>query len=108
MEEDVETKSLSDPGNGNCDPKEECIETMENDASNTESFKPLQYHSLSRILTINPLLDIKNASSAMEADSGQKTEQMDDAAVSFCVCGEPSTKGISVDDTQQLQVIYFL
>ena len=37
-------------------------------------------------------------------DSVQKTEEMDDGAISSCVCGEPSTKGISEDDTQSLQV----
>ena len=109
MEEDVETKPVSGSTDTKVEPKEEDDQTQENAACTTDLYKPSQYPNFSRILSINPLSDVKNVSSLVEADSIQKTEDMDDDVVeaSVCVCGEPSTKNLLDDDTQQLQVIRF-
>ena len=104
MEQDVDTNSSFIPGDSMVVPKEEDNEIVENETKPSEPFASSQYQSLSRILSINPLSDTKDTSSIMTSNSVQKTEELDDGAVSFCVCGEPSTKRISLDDTQTLQV----
>jgi len=106
MEEDVATNSSYIPGDSNLVLKEEENGMMKSEEKTSDSFAPSQYQTLSRILSINPLADTKDASSNITINSVQKTEEMDDGAISCCVCGEPSTKRISGDDTQSLQVNY--
>jgi hypothetical protein len=104
MEEDVATNSAYIPGDSNLVLKAEENGIMKSEEKPSDSFAPSQYQTLSRILSINPLSDTKGSSSNITTNSVQKTEEMDDAATSCCVCGEPSTKRISEDDTQILQV----
>ena len=85
--------------------KEDIKDEKTDDEENTPGvFNSSQHHNLSRILSINPLADSKDSSSIITTNCVQKTEDLEDGTVSLCVCGEPSTKGISGDDTQQLQV----
>ena len=105
MEEDVETK----PSQVSEEPKSEFKEDIkdektDNEENTSSAFGSSQHHNLSRILSINPLADSKESSSIITTNCVQKTEELEDGTVSLCVCGEPSTKGISGDDTQQLQV----
>ena len=105
MEEDVETNSVEAHEEANKDLKEDVKdEKIEIDQSPSESYTSSQHHNLSRILSINPLADSKDTSSSLITKCEQKTEEMEDGDACLCVCGDPSTKRISEDDTQQLQI----
>ena len=105
MEEDVETKLSQVSEEPKSEFKEDIKDEKTDNEENTSSaFDSSQHHNLSRILSINPLADSKESSSIITTNCVQKTEELEDGTVSLCVCGEPSTKGISGDDTQQLQV----
>ena len=104
MEEDVETNSVEAHEEANKELKDVKDEKIEIDQSPSESYTSSQYHNLSRILSINPLADSKDTSSSLITKCEQKTEEMEDGDACLCVCGDPSTKRISEDDTQQLQI----
>ena len=76
------------------------------DKLTTDSCLPSQYQNLSRILSTNPLADSDITSSLTATDSVERVGEHDDGSVSVCVCEKPSTKGISEDDTLNLQVNY--
>ena len=105
MEEDVETKSLESYEETSSVSKDVIKdEKIDNETSPSESYTSSQHHNLSRILSINPLADSKDTSSILTTQCERKTEELEDGAASICVCGEPSTKQISEDDPQQLQI----
>ena len=127
MEENEETHSMSISGDKKSANEEEDYEaadigvnqsglqmTSTPDASKQEAIDklatvsclPLQYQNLSRVLSTNPLADSEITSSLTATDSVERVGEHDDGSVSVCVCGNLSTKGISQDDTQHLQVLY--
>ena len=128
MEENEETNSTSISDDKRGDHEEEDIKTEDIDVKQSglqmastpeastqepidkltrDSCLPPQYQNLSRVLSINPLAHTGITSSLTATDSVEGSiVEPDDGGVSFCVCGKPSTKGISEDDTQHLQVLY--
>ena len=95
MEEDVESAPTSAHGNINDYMKKEDMETEDVDKTESSNFsQPSHYQTFSRILSVNPLADSKDTLSLTRTNSIQRNEDVDDGALSVCVCGEPSTKQI--------------
>ena len=105
MEEDVESAPTSAHGNINDYMKKEDMETEDVDKTESSNFsQPSHYQTFSRILSVNPLADSKDTLSLTRTNSIQRNEDVDDGALSVCVCGEPSTKQILEDDSALLQI----